>query len=133
MIKKLAVLSVFVVSFLLFSSGAAAQTKIPVRFNKGESGKTITGTVAGYGYKDYIVGASAGQTINVKIIRASSPSTIFTVFLPNGDNLDGAAEMDDFSGELPATGKYVIRVGMMRSQARRKGSVSNYTLKLSIN
>jgi hypothetical protein len=108
------------------------QTASRVRFRAGTIGTTLKGTVRGYAYRDYIVGASAGQTITLSLTSAPSDS-VFTVFLPNGDNLEGAAEMNDFSGELPANGDYVVRVGMMRSAARRKGSTANYVLKVKIN
>ena len=47
------------------------------------------------------------------------------------DNLPGAAEKDSFSGELPVAGDYMIRVGMMRNQARRNAT-SNYTLHVGV-
>lgn len=124
---------IFAVSacFFLMSADASAQTKTRVRFPAGTHGTTVTGTVRGYAYHDYVAGASAGQTM-ILALTATGTVPVFTVFLPNGDNLDGASESNDFSGELPAKGDYVIRVLMMRSAARRKGSVSNYTLKISI-
>jgi hypothetical protein len=119
----------------LFATFAAAQlsaqTKQRVRFARGASSSTVKGTVRGYAYRDYVIGASAGQTVDV---RLTSPDTfsVFTIFMPNGDNLEGATQMDEFGGELPVSGDYVIRVGMMRAEARRRGSVSNYSLTVSI-
>lgn len=115
--------------FVFVADNVSAQTKQRVRFAAGTSGTTVKGTVRGFAYKDYIVKASGGQTIDVKL---TSSNSVLTIFLPNGDNLDGASETDEFTGELPRGGDYIIRVGMMRAQARRPRSVSNYTLKISI-
>lgn len=129
--KKVVLIFILFAFTFLLSNEVAAQTKIRVKFSKGSASKTIKGTVTGYSYKDYIVGASAGQTLTASI-KANTESTVLVVFLPNGDNLEGATESEDVSGELPVSGNYVIRVMMMRYQARRKGSISNYTLKISI-
>lgn len=129
--KKILFLSILLASFAFLSADASAQVRTRVRFPAGTHGTSVKGTVRGYEYRDYVVGASAGQTITVKLSSEARPS-VFTVFLPNGDNLDMGAEQNDFSGELPVKGDYVVRVLMMRSEARRRGSVSNYTLKITI-
>ena len=115
----------------MFAADAIGQVKQRVRFAAGASGTTVTGTVRGYAYRDYVVGANAGQTINVRLTSANT-YTVFTVFQPNGDNLEGATEMDEFTGNLPERGDYVVRVLMMRAGARRPGAVSNYKVKISI-
>ena len=119
------------ISVILLVTIASAQTKERVKFARGASAATVKGTVRGFAYHDYLVRASDGQTIDLRLTANGSPS-VFTVFLPSEDNLEGASEMNDFSGDLPVSGDYVIRVLMMRSEARRKGSVSNYKLKISI-
>lgn len=123
-----AVVSVFV---LFFAAEGLAQSKTRVRFAKGTHGTSVTGTVRGYGYRDYVVGASALQAIEVSL-KASTPSTVFTIFKPDGNNLDEAAETEEYKGTLADSGDYVIRVLMMRVAARRRGSISNFTLKISI-
>jgi hypothetical protein len=110
---------------------ASAQSKVRVRFAAGTYGTTLKGTVRGFAYRDYIVGVSAGQSMKVSI-DASNPATVFSIFAPNGNNLEEAAETDGYSGQLSETGDFVIRVAMMRSAARRKGSVSKYSLKISV-
>ena len=124
-----------VISVLLciaaFSIESSAQAKTRVKFAKGTHGATVKGTVRGYAYRDYLVGASAGQTMDLKL-TATNGATIFSVFIPGGENLEGAAQVDAFSGELPESGDYVVRVGMMRAEARRPGSVTSYTLKITV-
>ena len=128
--KKLPLFIAIVFLFLAFSN-ASAQTKVLVKFAQGLSSATVIGSVTGYAYKDYMVRARAGRTLEVKVTsRGTYP--VFSVFLPNGENLEGAAQTDEFTGELHVSGNFVIRVGMMRAKARRKGSISKYTLKISI-
>jgi hypothetical protein len=118
-------------AFTLFAGESPAQVKTRIRFPAGASSTAVKGTIRGYAYRDYIVRANTDQTITTSVSSANR-YTILTIFRPDGDNLDGAAQMDEFSGTLPATGDYVIRVGMMRAGARRPGAVSNFTLKVSI-
>lgn len=129
--KRILMVGLVSACLLVLSGGVTGQIKQRVRFAAGSHGASVAGTVRGYAYRDYLVKASAGQKISLNL-TASEPATVVTVFLPNGDNLDGATEANDFSGELPTNGDYVIRVLMMRSAARRKGSFSNFTLKISI-
>ena len=128
---KVVLLLVMTVFLALSAGEASAQGKVRIKFPAGTHSTTVRGTVRGFAYRDYLVRASEGQTIELKITSTASPS-VFVVFLPYMDNLEGAADIDEFTGELPDTGDYVIRVLMMRSEARRKGSVSNYTLTISV-
>jgi hypothetical protein len=109
-----------------------AQTKTRIRFAAGSSRVSVKGTIRGFAYRDHLVRASADQTLTTSVVSANR-YTVLTVFRPDGDNLDGAAQTDEFSGPLPVTGDYVIRVAMMRAGARRAGAVSNFTLNVSIN
>ncbi len=129
--KKFTMFATLLGSVLLISVYVSAQTRERVNFAAGTSGATVRGTIRGYAYRDYIVRASGGQRIGLKLTTANE-FTVFVVFLPNGDNLEGATEMSDFNGKLPVNGDYKIRVMMMRAEARRKGSISNYQLRISI-
>jgi hypothetical protein len=108
-----------------------AQTKQQIHFAKGSSSATVRGIVRSYDYVDYVVGARARQEMTVKL-SSSNTFTVLTVFSQNGENLEGAAEQTEFSGELPESGNYVIRIYMMRNEARRKNSNARFTLKISI-
>ena len=111
---------------------SSAQARQRVRFAAGTSSATVKGVIRGFAFRDYIVGARSGQSIELKLAASAGPTPVFSVFLPGGGDLEEAAQMSEFSGTLPSNGDYVIRVGMMRAAARRKGSVSNFTLKISI-
>lgn len=129
--KRVIILGVLGACMTVLLSGAFGQARENVRFAPGTHGTKLPGTVRGFAYRDYIVRASGGQTMKVNL-DASKGATVFTIFLPNGDNLAGASETDNFTGKLPANGEYKIRVAMMRSAARRRGSVSNFTLRINI-
>ena len=130
--RKAALIAVLLAaSIAFFAANSNAQAKTRLRFPPGASDTSVKSTVRGYAYRDYIVRANADQTITASV-SSFNTYTILTIFRPDGENLDGAAQMDKFSGTLPVTGDYVIRVGMMRAGARKRGSVSNFTLKVSI-
>ena len=118
-------------SFVFVANDANAQVKTRLKFPARASATSVKGTVRGYAYRDYVVRANADQTITASV---SSPIgfTVLTIFRPDGENLDGAMQKSKFSGALPMTGDYVIRVGLMRARARRPRAVSNFTLKVSI-
>ena len=103
-----------------------------VTFAKGASSATITAQIKGDATVDYLVRASAGQTLAVTI-KASNLSNYFNVLPPGSADVAmhiGSTSGDTFSGMLPADGDYTIRVYLMRSAARRNES-SNYTLTVS--
>lgn len=129
--KKMLLFACLTFCCLVFAGAVAAQAKQRVSFARGASSASVRGTVRGYAYRDYVIGASAGQTLDVKV-SSKNTYTVFTVFQPAGDNLEGATEMDEFSGQLPTSGDYVVRVAMMRAGARRPGAVSNFSLTVSI-
>jgi hypothetical protein len=125
---------IFTTGFLiLFSISASAQKSIKrVSFAKGTTEAAISGTIRRYEFRDYLIRARAGQTISVKL-NSKNTFTVFTIFTPDGNNLEGAAEMDDYdSAALPANGDYKIRVLMMRAEARRRNSVANFSLRISV-
>ena len=131
MIRSIFIAAVSIAVLIVLAGESSAQVKTRIKFPAGTSSTAVKGTIRGYAYRDYIVRANADQTITASVSSANT-YTILTIFRPDGDNLDGAAQMDEFSGTLPVTGDYVIRVGMMRAGARRPGAVSNFTLKVSI-
>jgi hypothetical protein len=117
--------------FAMLGGVALAQSKHRVKFKKGATSAKVKGTIRGYDYRDYLVGANAGQILTIKL-NSLNTYTMFSIFRPNGDNLEGASQVLDYSGKLPESGDYVIRVAMMRAEARRKGSASDYSLTISI-
>ena len=130
---KRALLLVALLATVSIETGAAtaSQNKAQrVRFEKGKSSATIRGRVAGFDTQDYLVAARAGQQMDIRITTTNG-STYFVLYSIN-DRPTDMNETDHYSLETTESGDYVIRVFMMRSAARRKNAVSNYTLTISI-
>jgi hypothetical protein len=118
---------------MIFSSlvSAAAQSNPQrIRFARGHSSTTISGSIAGFDTKDYVIGARAGQEMTVRL-KSSNPGAFFVIYSINGRATD-MNETTEWSQRLSESGDYLIRVFMMRSAARRKGAVASYTLSISI-
>ena len=104
-----------------------------IHFQKGRSGATVSGTLKGYETVDYRLRASAGQTMRVSL-RTNNGQNYFNVLPPGSSDeaiFVGSSSGNDFSGTLPATGDYTVRVYLMRAAARRD-ETANYTLEVGI-
>lgn len=64
-------------------------------------------------------------------LKSANIYAYFIVRTPEGSQMT-RIEKTDWSNILPETGDYLIRVFMMRAGARKKGSVADYTLNISI-
>lgn len=123
---------------LVFMTGNALSQEMrteTVRFATGTTGTTIDGQIKGYESVLYSVGASAGQTMSVRM-DTSNGANYFNIFEPGKQPGDaamfiGSTSGNDFSGNLAADGDYSILVYMMRSAARRD-EVARYTLEISV-
>jgi hypothetical protein len=119
----------FTVVFILLSASiAVGQKPQRIRFAKGTHSGAVKGSVAGFAVKDYVVGAREGQTMTINL---TSSKAYFVIYSINGRSND-MLETREWSDVLNESGDYVIRVFMMRNEARRKGAVASYTLKVSI-
>ena len=122
-------------STALPAATAHAQPPAPrqerVAFAAGASSTTIKGRISGDDTVDYLVRASAGQTLAVTL--AGTPSTGFNVLPPGSP--DAAMFVsnggDPFSSLLPADGDYAIRVYLVRAAARR-GAAAAFTLSIRV-
>ena len=128
--KKLSLLALVFISLWLFSTNISAQSKVRVRFAKGTTSTTIKGTVAGYKYVDYIIGAKSGQTMSVNL-KASNAACSFVMFYSDLKNVDEATEVTEITRNVDVDDNYIVRVLLPRSAARRKES-STFSLKISI-
>jgi hypothetical protein len=107
-----------------------------VQFERGTSGATIKGTIKGRETMHYMIGAKAGQVMDVKLVTKST-STYFNIFAPGKS--PGQAEAmfigdtggDHFNGKLPDSGDYLIQVYLFRNAAR-KGEKASFDLKVEI-
>jgi len=103
-----------------------------IQFKRGASSATLKGSIKGDQVVDYKLRAGAGQKMAVQF-EPSSPSAYFNVLPPGSEEaiFNGSVGGNDFSGELPATGEYRIRVYLVRSAARR-GESASYGLTVSV-
>lgn len=84
---RIAVLSLLV---LAFSAEAFAQTRI--RFARGRTSASVSGTLAGNGTREYVVGARSGQTFSGNVssrgncVKFTEGSTGNSFTTDNGNN-----------------------------------------------
>lgn len=112
---------------------AAAMESRPVRFAKGASETTLTGTLKGDQVIDYKLRAQAGQTLAVSL-KTGNPGNYFNVLPPKSKDLAifvGSTGGNDWSGALPTSGEYTVRVYLMRNAARRNES-ANFALTVGV-
>lgn len=104
-----------------------------VQFASGESQTSIKDSIKGYETVDYVLGASAGQTMTVNM-ETDNLASYFNIIAPGETDVAffiGSTSGNSYSGDLPESGDYKVRVYMMRSAARRD-EVANYSLSIAI-
>ena len=128
--KKFILLPFLLIFTFLLTGSVAAQTKVRVRFARGATSKTVQGKVTGYKFIDYLVGAKSGQTMSVTLNSAHGGCS-FVIFYSDMKNVEGAADVTEFTRNVDVDDDYVVRVLLPRSAARRKESAA-FSLKISI-
>jgi hypothetical protein len=105
--------------------GAKIETR-RVQFARGTSAATVQGRITGDQTVDYLLGARAGQNMNVSMTSPNA-AAYFNILAP-GENevamFNGSVNGNQFEGVLPRDGDYRIRVYLMRSAARRNEAAS---------
>ena len=120
--KKIRFVAFLLLTVAAFSFAAAASAdgvQKRIKFAKGKTTTSVSGTVIRGDVDTYILGAKAGQTMTVKV-TALENNAAFQIQAPDGSYLRGAGETDDaanWSGKLPASGDYKIIVGGTRGNA----------------
>ncbi|WP_171124247.1 MULTISPECIES: hypothetical protein [unclassified Ruegeria] len=120
-----------------FATSASAQSVADVKFETGNYGTMVNGTVTGNEYFDYRLGAKAGQELfaELQVSDTNGYGVIYFNILPPGS--DGAAIYNgSINGntarvELPEDGDYTIRVYLMGND-RDSDKTVGYNLELSI-
>jgi hypothetical protein len=105
-----------------------------VHFQKGANSAVVEASIKGYETVDYVLGANAGQYMNVSLATKHG-ATYFNILTP-GENevamFNGSVNQNQYEGTLPSSGDYKVRVYMMRSAARRN-EVAHFRLEIIIN
>jgi len=129
--KKL--LACLLASALLTGTALTAEAAKQIAFGKGKSSASVSGKVQGNNDVDYVIRASAGQTMTVDF-KAGKGAAYFNVLPPGsmGEAIFvGSSEGNHFKAALPSDGDYTIRVYLMGG-AKDSGKPVNYTLKVGI-
>jgi membrane-bound inhibitor of C-type lysozyme len=104
-----------------------------VQFQPGATSAVVEDAIVGYETVDYILGAQAGQSMNVSM-ATDNGANYFNILPPGKTDeamFTGSMSGNQYEGTLPASGDYRVRVYMMRSAARRD-EVANYRLEMII-
>ena len=131
--KRLALRLAAALAALTIADASLAQQKQAIHFAQGRSETSVKGAVRGDEFVDYIVRASAGQTMKVSL-KATNTSTYFNVTPPasNAAMFIGSTSGDTFTRALPSDGEYTIRVYLMRNAGRRHEE-SRFDLHVGVN
>lgn len=131
-IRKAAMVALGIAAAAVTTTAVAQIVTTNVVFPRGAVATTLAGTIRGPVTRDYVVRATAGQTMRVRL--TGSPNLNFNV-LPPGSNdsaiFIGSTEGNSFAGTLSVSGAYKIRVYQMRASARR-GEVGNFRLSIAV-
>ena len=118
---------------LLTGTALTAEAAKQISFGKGKTSASVSGKVKGSDDVDYVLRASAGQTMTVDF-KASKGAAYFNV-LPPGSTGEaifvGSSEGNHFKAALPSDGDYTIRVYLMGG-AKDSDKPVTFTLKVSI-
>jgi len=116
---------------LFAASGLAQEQQERVRFAPGATSATVSGSVTGYNSKRYVVGAKAGQVLNIDF--RPSKSVLYYNVLKDGELLRNSSVEgnDKWSKTLSTDGDYVIDVYLMSAEARY-GTKATFKLIASI-
>jgi len=131
--KKLFVclLTSAVLTATVLSTAEAATSQIA--FTKGKSSAAVSGKIKGNDSNDYVLRASAGQTLIVDF-KAGKGTAYFNI-LPPGSSGEaifvGSSEGDHFKASLPSDGDYTIRVYLMGASKDSDKTVG-YSFKVAI-
>jgi len=107
-------LLIVIVAILLSTSGAFAQKAEPnrIKFAKGKTAATITGTLSNNQEMDYVFGAKARQKVTLKV--SSNPKGYLFSFSVKGDGgIELETQLDSYSNytfTAPETGDYLVFV-----------------------
>lgn len=118
---------------LLTGTALTAEAAKQIAFGKGKSSTSVSGKVQGSNDVDYVLRASAGQTMTVDF-KASKGAAYFNVLPPNSTGeaiFNGSSDGNHFKAVLPSDGDYTIRVYLMGG-AKDSDKPVTYTLKVGI-
>lgn len=125
--------SLLTAALILAAVPAFAQHREAVHFTAGNDNAAVEASVKGKDYRDYVLGARAGQTMGVSLVTKGS--AYFNILPPGSDDVaiyNSSMDGNDATGvKLPSSGDYTIRVYLMGNDADA-GKTVPFTLSMSI-
>ena len=123
--KTLKIFTAIILTTTLVVAAFAVQTATRIRFAKGKSSATMTGSVGDSGMRDYILRGKKGQELSAILI--STCEGVQIIVIDNGTgNVISEEPTTDYADELPGTDDYIIRVQNSDS------ATCKFTLKVGI-
>lgn len=112
---------------------ALAQAGHPQRVAFKAGRTTVSGSIRGDRYVDYVFAAGAGESIAARL-TTSNDGAYFNLMAPGESEAAffiGSTSGNSYAGAAPTSGDYRARVYLMRSAARR-GERASYRLTLTL-
>ena len=107
--KTLKIFTAITLTIILSMAVFAVQTATRIRFAKGKSSATMTGTVGDSGMKDYIIRGNKGQELSATV--TSPCESVQIIVIDNGTGqVISENPSTEYTDELPGTDDYIIRV-----------------------
>jgi hypothetical protein len=117
------IITALFLTFVVPNVAAQSDRTRRIRFARGRSTAVLKDAVVRGTIDHYLLRASAGQTMTVRITSLED-NAVFEVFAPgSGRSISGNGT--EWSGELPSSGDYVIDVSGTRGNA-------SYTLQVTV-
>ena len=129
--------SVLAIMFALSTAPVSAQSVSDVKFEPGNFGTMVNGTIIGDEYIDYRLGAKAGQKMFIDLVVEGSngSGSVYYNVLPPGSSgeaiYNSSIDGNTTTVTLPESGTYSIRVYHMGDD-EDSGKTSGFRIDLSI-
>ncbi len=110
-----------------YSQSGGKAEPLRISFEKGKSAKTVSGTLRIEQEYEYIFGATAGQTVSIKLISTSPKGKFHAFRVVGADVIDFVSDYDinyDLKFTAPETGDYLIFVSMRPTDRVKTGKFS---------
>ena len=130
---KISLIAVIFFSVIMAILPAAEAETKTVTFGKGKTSTSISGKIKGHDDVDYLIRASARQTLIVDISGGKMPP-YFNILPPGSTGeavYNGSVNGDHYEGVLDKDGDWIIRVYQM-GDAKDSNKTTSYKLKISI-
>lgn len=130
--RLLAAAALLVLATLAPKAVAQRAPAVPLFEEPGQTSRTVSGLVSGYGTRDYAFDTAAGDHVTVAL-TSTNRHLYFNLMPPVGEAIyDGSIGGGRrYETTLQTGGRYVVSVYFMRNDARR-GAHARFTLSVDL-